>query len=209
MPCVHPPTTSSSFSTTVSVSPIFISFLVILHYELGTGTQDFINLLSVIPGQSIEFQRLIMLRLTGASGHASAIAFREWLGGEEAIYAYCHKLAMEGGRKLAETMGTHVMHDSDAKTFFMVSLPSGFHQLALTRSLQTDVQLPLPAEKTKGALYSRDVVAKIQLVLREKLLFQRNTYAAHYFHNGRWWVRASAQAWIEVRRFLLALWVQA
>lgn len=127
-----------------------------------TGTSDFINLLSVIP----------------------ALAFRKWLGGEAAIYSYCHKLAMEGGRKLAQTMGTHVMHDSDEQTVFM-----------------TDVQLPLPVEKTRGELYPREVAIKIQLALRERTLFERNTYAAHYFHGGVWWIRASAQAWLEVRDF--------
>lgn len=64
--------------------------------------------------------------------------------------------------------------------------------------IQTDVQLPLPVEKVKGELYPREVAVKIQLALREKTLFQRNAYGAHYFHGGAWWVRASAQAWIEV-----------
>lgn len=35
-----------------------------------------------------------------------ALDFRKWLGGEEKINEYCRNLAIEGGKKLAETIGT-------------------------------------------------------------------------------------------------------
>ena len=52
-----------------------------------------------------------------------ALAFREWLGGEKAIYNYCHQLAMDGAKKLAEVMGTRVIDETGELTATMVSFP--------------------------------------------------------------------------------------
>lgn len=38
-----------------------------------------------------------------------ALDFREWLGGEAAINGYCKDLAIKGGKKLAEMLGTEGM----------------------------------------------------------------------------------------------------
>lgn len=54
-------------------------------------------------------------------------AFREWLGGEEAINGYCHKLALEGGKRLAEVMGTRVLDESGELTLNMVSCLALLH----------------------------------------------------------------------------------
>ena len=50
----------------------------------------------------------------------AALAFREWLGGEKAINDYCHKLAMDGQKVLAEVMGTQVMDETGELTLNMV-----------------------------------------------------------------------------------------
>jgi len=42
------------------------------------------------------------------------------MGGEEKINAYCHNLAVQGGRILAKTLGTHVMDAEGAITLNMV-----------------------------------------------------------------------------------------
>ena len=42
-------------------------------------------------------------------GRRVALDFRAYLGGEEKINAYCHALALAGGKRLAEVMGTRVM----------------------------------------------------------------------------------------------------
>ncbi|KAF7793726.1 hypothetical protein EIP86_004842 [Pleurotus ostreatoroseus] len=39
--------------------------------------------------------------------------FRQWLGGEEKINAYCRDLAIRGGKRLAEVLNTSVMDRSD------------------------------------------------------------------------------------------------
>lgn len=103
--------------------------------------------------------------------------FREWLGGEEKINTYCRELARDGGRRIAEVMGTQLMDASPhaEQTLNMVN-----------------VELPLhgvPADKIEFA----------QDVLRDRLLLDFNMYAAHFYHNGKFWARLSAQVYNEVR----------
>ena len=50
-----------------------------------------------------------------------AIKFREWIGGEAKIYAYCHDLAVKGGRMLADKFGTRLMDEDGEFTAQMVS----------------------------------------------------------------------------------------
>lgn len=58
-----------------------------------------------------------MSALTDVSHDTDAFAaldFRTWLGGEAKINEYCHGLALRGGKRIAEVMGTQMM-DSDEK----------------------------------------------------------------------------------------------
>lgn len=50
-----------------------------------------------------------------------ALDFRNWLGGEAVINTYCHQLAMDGGKRLAEVMGTKVMDETGELTLNMAS----------------------------------------------------------------------------------------
>jgi len=54
----------------------------------------------------------------------SALEFRNWLGGEAKINAYCHDMAVKGGRRLAEIFGTRVMDPEGDLTVNMVCLVS-------------------------------------------------------------------------------------
>ena len=49
-----------------------------------------------------------------------ALEFRQWLGGEHKINAYCHNLALEGGKRLAELWGTRLMDPTGEFTLNMV-----------------------------------------------------------------------------------------
>ncbi len=87
--------------------------------DLGTGTADFIPYLSVKPGTFTALPQSNLHLLT-ERWKKSALEFREWLGGEDAINTYCHKLAVDGGNRLAEVLGTKVMDDSGELTLNMV-----------------------------------------------------------------------------------------
>ncbi|KAL0581648.1 hypothetical protein V5O48_000349 [Marasmius crinis-equi] len=121
------------------------------------GTIDWSNYLTVIP----------------------ALDFREWVGGEEKINTYCRKLAIEGGKKLAETMGTKLLDDTDN------------HEFTLN---MTNVALPLSSEVA--------FTSEVDMMFKTKMLLGKKTFAAHWIHNGEWFIRASAQIWLEVEDFV-------
>ncbi|KAI0710254.1 PLP-dependent transferase [Earliella scabrosa] len=112
------------------------------------------------------------------------IAFREWLGGEQVMHEYCHQLALDGAKRLAEILGTRVLDDTGELTVHM-----------------SNVQLPLPVEKTTGEVYSPEMIKAINALLQLKLLREWKTYATHFFHNGAWWCRCSAQVFNELPDF--------
>lgn len=109
-------------------------------------------------------------------GVAYALDFRNWLGGEHKINAYCHDLALKGGKRLAEVLGTRVMDPDGELTLNMVN-----------------VELPLP-ETLKPS-------AELDLNFKKKLLEEHNIYSAHFYHNSRWWTRVSTQIWVELEDF--------
>ncbi|EIN04913.1 PLP-dependent transferase [Punctularia strigosozonata HHB-11173 SS5] len=104
----------------------------------------------------------------------AALEFRQWIGGEAAILEYCHKLALKGGRRLAEIMGTELMDQTPDSE--------------LTLSM-VNVRLPFPDE----LLSLGDMNAK--------LLDEYNTFAGVFRHDGKWWTRCSAQVWNEISDF--------
>ncbi|KAJ3557662.1 hypothetical protein NM688_g1347 [Phlebia brevispora] len=109
----------------------------------------------------------------------AALDFRDWLGGEEEINKYCHDLALRGGKRLAEILGTSLMDQSEnsEETLNMVN-----------------VELPLKDVPL-------DKINFVQDTLQDRLLKEYNAYAAHFYHNGRFWARCSAQIWNEVSDF--------
>ncbi|KAG6847565.1 hypothetical protein H0H93_007362, partial [Arthromyces matolae] len=129
-------------------------FMVLSTTIPGNGTMDYTPFLSVAP----------------------AMEFRNWLGGEEKINDYCHDLALKGGKRLAEILGTRVMDPDGELTFNMVN-----------------VELPFPG--------SVKPTAEIDHQIKEKLLRKYKAFSAYFYHNGRWWTRASAQVWNELDDF--------
>ncbi|KAF9465635.1 pyridoxal phosphate-dependent transferase [Collybia nuda] len=103
----------------------------------------------------------------------AALDFRSWLGGEAKINAYCHEMAIKGGKRLAEIFGTRVLDPDGELTLNMVN-----------------VELPFPGNVPFNA--------KIDLKFKQKMLEEQNTYSAPFYHNGSWWTRCSAQVWTEV-----------
>ncbi|KAG2107569.1 pyridoxal phosphate-dependent transferase [Suillus cothurnatus] len=106
----------------------------------------------------------------------AALDFRQWLGGEYKINEYTHNLAIAGGKHLASLLGTSVMDPDSELTLNMVN-----------------VELPIPGD----IKYSDEVNS----LLMNTLLVEWNAYAAHYYHNGKWWTRCSAQVWNEISDF--------
>ncbi|KAL1759702.1 pyridoxal phosphate-dependent transferase [Schizophyllum commune] len=129
----------------------------------------------------------------------AALQFRAWLGGEAAINAYTHKLAFEGGKRIAEILQTEMMYPDEA---------SGM-ELSMV-----NVALPLPAfgkvvGPGAGGEISKEEYAfqmKVQGLIQRKLLEERNLGPTRYYHNGRLWLRISGQVWLEMEDFEKVGW---
>ncbi|KIK67910.1 hypothetical protein GYMLUDRAFT_155471 [Collybiopsis luxurians FD-317 M1] len=107
-----------------------------------------------------------------------ALDFREWLGGEEVINNYCHRIAVEGGKRLAQILGTEVI-DQEQDFQFTLNM--------------VNVAIPFPPTMTSDF--------EVDMAFRHKLLKKRKIYPAFFYHNGKWWARCSAQIWSQVEDF--------
>ena len=116
-------------------------------------------------------------------------------------------------KRLAEVVGTRVIDETESGelTATMVCraplLPSPFLGPPPDKHLRAPlpVERPDPAargEDAREVYKSREQLYEIDAFLRQKLLGEWKTYAAHYFHAGAWWTRCSAQVFNEVRSWL-------
>ncbi|KAG6877701.1 hypothetical protein C0993_004911, partial [Termitomyces sp. T159_Od127] len=106
----------------------------------------------------------------------AALDFRSKIGGEKRIIDYCHALAVNGGRRVAEILGTQVM-----------DMPETSGEL-----IGTMVNVLLPLSKTIRPSPS------VTRAVDHKLFHEQRAYAVTYYHNNHWWVRISAQVYNQV-----------
>ncbi|KAI9255202.1 pyridoxal phosphate-dependent transferase [Phascolomyces articulosus] len=106
-----------------------------------------------------------------------AIEYRKSLGGEDAIREYCHNLAVEGGNLVAERLGTQVMDNQD-------------HTLI---GSMVNVEIPLYPKTL------RDDEVTTQFI--NKIIYEQNCMTPAFKHNGKWWVRLSAQIYNDITDF--------
>ncbi|KAJ3736567.1 PLP-dependent transferase [Lentinula guzmanii] len=107
-----------------------------------------------------------------------ALDFRAWLGGEHVINAYCHRIAIEGGKRLAQILGTEIIDQGNDFQFTLNMV---------------NVAVPFPATMSSDF--------EIDMAFRRKLLIKKKIYPAFFYHNGKWWTRCSAQVWSQVEDF--------
>ncbi|KAL8858891.1 MAG: hypothetical protein Q9178_004570 [Gyalolechia marmorata] len=113
---------------------------------------------------------------------------REICGGEDKIMAYCEKMSTEGGKKVAEILGTEIM-ENDEKT--------------LTKCCLTNVKLPLQIGDGPGQVKKGDAFAACAW-MAQTLITEHNTFAPPFFHDGFLWVRFSGQIYVEIDDFVAA-----
>ena len=109
-------------------------------------------------------------------------------GGEEAYRAYCHSLALEGGKSVAKILGTETM-DNEAKT--------------LSNCFFSNVRLPLETGDGPESIRIEDH-GQVTNWLSRKMTSEYNTFLALVFHGGCWWVRLSAQIYLDHTDFVWA-----
>ena len=125
-----------------------------------------------------------------------AIKWREEvLGGEEHILTSLTQLAREGGNKAATILGTKIL-DNEAQS--------------MTRCSMVNVALPLAVEGAEGAELADlpkippDEVQEVSNWILTTLVDEYKTFVALYIYGGRWWMRLSAQVYLEVDDFEFA-----
>ncbi|KAJ7594486.1 PLP-dependent transferase [Mycena floridula] len=141
------PTSHAYVSPALRTSPDFVA-----QFEWN-GTQDFVPCLSV----------------------SAALDWRNSLGGEAVIDEYCRNLALQGGKRLAEILGTELMDKTGEFTLHMVNV-----------ALPLSSDLPLD---------------RIDILFKTKMVVEQKCFAASFYHNERWWARCSAQIWNEISDF--------
>ncbi|KAJ3207274.1 hypothetical protein HDU67_007583 [Dinochytrium kinnereticum] len=115
-----------------------------------------------------------------------AVAFRRWVGGEERIMKYCHDLAVDGGRRVAEMWGTKVLLGVDGER-------TGGEGLF---GSMVNVYVPEWVGGGEGEL--RDgVLSGVQGRLMREYFMSAQVFK----HGGEWFVRFSAQIYNDLSDF--------
>lgn len=110
-----------------------------------------------------------------------ALRFRkEVCGGEEKIYNYCTKLAADGGRRMAEILGTNVMDEPGSDDCFFAN-----------------IRLPVNLANQGTKLDEQNAV-KIAGWIAEMLAGEHDTFVGIYLHGGNLWARLSAQIYLDL-----------
>ncbi len=125
------------------------------------------------------------------SVHA-ALAWRKrvvWnnLRGEEAIFKYCSQLAREGGKIVADILGTTVLENEEK---------------SLRNCNLINVRMPLTIASVVGD--RQDAAAKAEQWMMKTMMAEHNTAVYFFTYDGYWWARLSAQVYLARRDFELA-----
>jgi selenocysteine lyase/cysteine desulfurase len=104
-----------------------------------------------------------------------ALEFRKQYG-EDAIIHYCHRLAVEGGERMAEILGTNVLTPHEHQVGNMVN-----------------VRLPIK-NINHPKLETRDYLTRL-------LLDKYNLFTPNFKHGGYFWARVSSQIYLELSDF--------
>lgn len=123
----------------------------------------------------------------------AAIEFRKNIcGGEDAIRKYCWDIAREGGRKVSQILGTHVL---DTKSGTM------------SQCCFTNVKLPLEfisresSQVQRQKTFNVEDAGKIGEWVRMTAIKDYDTYLQIAFMFGIMWVRLSGQTYLELADF--------
>lgn len=121
----------------------------------------------------------------------AAIRFRQSLGGEAAILSYCHELAKDAAALVAQMLGTEVLENSTG---------------TLTNCCMSNVRLPLDwgvvqSVAEKHGVAKEDVGMLARNWMLKLLIDDYGTFMALMWYGGAWWVRLSAQVYLELEDF--------
>ncbi|KAJ4392798.1 Glycosylphosphatidylinositol (GPI)-anchored cell wall endoglucanase [Neurospora sp. IMI 360204] len=132
-----------------------------------------------------------------------AIKWREEvLGGEERIMEYMTRLAREGGQKVAEILGTRVLENSKG-TLVRCAMVNVALPLVTGDDPKASVKLTEKEEKEVEGMYEipQEEASKAFNWMYKVLQGEYNTFVPIMFYRRRFWVRLSAQVYLEESDF--------
>ena len=106
---------------------------------------------------------------------------REICGGEDTILRYCEHLALEGGKRAAELLGTETMEET-----------------MIGKCCFANVRLPLAVGDGSGEIKKPNASIFLNW-FAHRLAAEFDTFMAPYMHGGCFWVRISGQIYLEVQ----------
>jgi selenocysteine lyase/cysteine desulfurase len=119
-----------------------------------------------------------------------AIKWREQVcGGEKAVIEYNTKLARDGGKLVADYLGTHILDNSTH---------------TLTDCCLVNIALPLTAspEKIEGKHTIKPEYAMGAVMwIQKTLTYEYHTFIAIFYFQDQWWARLSGQVYLELADF--------
>lgn len=127
----------------------------------------------------------------------AAIKWRQdVLGGEARIIEYTQTLAKEGGKKAAQILGTEVLDNRSGTmsncSMTNVALPLKFVAISdTTGTRESDEELRIPIEDVQEA----------REWMTNTLISEYKTYVVIFRYGDRFWVRVSAQVYLDVGDF--------
>ncbi|KAH8811085.1 pyridoxal phosphate-dependent transferase [Xylogone sp. PMI_703] len=123
---------------------------------------------------------------------SEAIKWREGVcGGEENIRNYCHNLAVQGGQKVAEILGTKIL-DNETHTLTNCSMVNILLPIYLGKKRVEGKNIVIETEGT------REAVTRWML---ETIVPDYKTFIPIFWFQGAWWCRLSAQVYLDIEDF--------
>jgi len=142
----------------------------------------------------------------------AALAYRANLGGEAAILSYCHNLARSAGARVAEVLGTRVLENEEGTLgnccFSNVALPldnAALLDLMRKRAGGKEGGEADADAETKTTEAEAKAKAKLGTTILNwltlQLVHRHDTFMAIIFYADEWWVRLSAQVYLDMDDF--------
>ncbi|KAF2821186.1 PLP-dependent transferase [Ophiobolus disseminans] len=118
----------------------------------------------------------------------AALAWREKLGGEDAIRQYCWTLAQEGAKVVAKQLETEVLENETG---------------TLGRCCLSNVRLPISVataqqHAAKAGIDDAEVGGAVRDWMSKTSIDDYGTFVQSLFYGGAWWVRLSGQVYLEM-----------
>ncbi|KAJ5899285.1 hypothetical protein N7495_004029 [Penicillium taxi] len=129
----------------------------------------------------------------------AALKFRqEVCGGEEAIMAYTHRVANEGGDAVAAALGTEVLQEPDLKP----GEESDMRKCALS-TIRMPIGVSVDGAEVPGSSITLSVeeAARVAAWFQRMLMDEYDTFVCVFTHGPWLWVRISGQIYLEKSDF--------